>query len=68
MPTEIVFASGASVKVMADIDDVDASMGAGDTALDTLRFAGFRGEDVVAGERVVVVLGAIAYAVAIAMP
>lgn len=68
MPTEIVFASGASVKIMADIDDVDASMGAGDTALDTARFAGFRGEDAVAGERVVVVLGAIAYAIAIAGP
>ena len=68
MPAEIVFASGASVKVVADIEAVDAGLAAGDTALDTQRFAGFRGEEAVGGERVVVALGSVAYAIAIAGP
>ena len=62
MPAEIVFSNGASVKVMATVQEVCDAIAAGETVLDTTRFAGFRGEEAVAGERVLVTVGAIAYA------
>ncbi len=68
MPSEIVFATGASVKVIADVDEVGSMVSTGASVLDTQRFAGFRGDEAVGGERVVVALGAVAYAMAIAGP
>ena len=65
MPSEIVFAAGASVKVIADIDAVVEALDDDELFLDTHRFAGFRGEEAVAGERVVVQLDAVAYVQAI---
>ena len=68
MPTEIVFAAGATVKVMADSGDVAKALAADDTTLETNRFAGFRGDEAVGGEPVVVNVAAIAYAIAIKGP
>jgi hypothetical protein len=68
VPTEIVFATGASVKVLAGSDEVAAAIAAGDETLDTARFAGFRGDEAVGGERVIVKVPAIAYAIAISGP
>jgi hypothetical protein len=53
---------------MADSRDVAAALASGDTTLDTTRFAGFRGEDAVGGEPVVINVAAIAYAIAISGP
>jgi hypothetical protein len=62
VPAEIVFSSSASVKVIATVQEVRDAIAAGQTILDTTRFAGFRGEEAVGGERVLVTVGAIAYA------
>ena len=68
MPTELFFSNGATVKVVADLQDVADALESGRTLLDSNRFAGFRGEDAVAAERVVVNLAAISHAGAIAVP
>jgi hypothetical protein len=62
MPTEIAFSGGGSVKVMASVDEVAAALQDRGTVLDTSRFAGFRGEEAVGAERILVALGAVAYA------
>jgi hypothetical protein len=67
VPSEIFFSSGGSVKVTADLDDVRTAIGTA-PALETQRFAGFRGDEVVGGERTIVQVDAIAYAMAIAAP
>jgi hypothetical protein len=67
MAVEIVFATGASVKVIADLGEVRDAI-AGRTAIETNRFAGFRGDEAVGGERVVVSSPAIAYVMEIAGP
>ena len=63
MPTEIGLTGGGSVKVVAPLDDVVAAVQAGHGVVDTQRFAGFRGNEPVAGERVVVNVAAVAYAI-----
>ena len=68
MPTEIVFAGGASVKVTADTDEVAIALTTGEAKLSTQRFAGFRGVEEVGGEAVVVRVASIAYAIAISAP
>ncbi len=68
MPTEIVFSSGASVKVMATVQEVSDALRGDGEVLDTARFAGFRGDDAVGGERVLVSVGAVAYAKALTGP
>jgi len=67
MPTEIFFARGDSVKVTAELGEVVAAIQVGDV-LDTARFSGFRGEEIVGAERTIVHVGAIAYATAIPGP
>ena len=56
-----------SVKVMSAIQEIASALTGGGT-LETERFAGFRGDEAVAGERVVVNLGAVAYATEIREP
>jgi hypothetical protein len=68
MPTEIQFAGGGTVKVTAELSDVADALSGGAPILLTSRFAGFRGELAVAGESVVVRVGAIACALEIASP
>jgi hypothetical protein len=68
VPTEIVFTNGASVKVISGIQDVSDALSASSGTHDTARFAGFRGEEAVAGERVIVNVAAIAYAIDIPPP
>ena len=68
VPAEIFFAAGASVKVIADAAEVEAALSGGRKILDTKRFAGFRGDEAVGGERVVFNVAAAAYALAIAGP
>jgi hypothetical protein len=68
VPTDIAFSNGASVKVIAGIDDVAHALTDGSRTLDTARFAGFRGEESVPGERVLVNLVAVAYATEIRGP
>jgi hypothetical protein len=68
VPTEIVFATGAAVKVTASVQEVADAVQAEGSTLDTARFAGFRGDEVVGGERVLVVVAAIAYAQEIRQP
>jgi hypothetical protein len=68
VPTELVFASGATIKVVADLQAVADALESGRTLLDSNRFAGFRGDEVVAAERIVVNLVAIAHAGAISAP
>jgi len=68
MPTEVVFASGASVKIVADIQDVVDALEGGHALLESNRFAGFRGDEAAAAERVVVNVSAIAHALAISGP
>jgi hypothetical protein len=67
MAVEIVFATGASVKVIAGIDEVRDAM-AGRVSIETNRFAGFRGDEAVGAERVIVSGTAIAYVTEIAGP
>lgn len=62
MPTEVVFSNGASVTVIATVQEVSDALRDGGQVLDTARFAGFRGEEAVGGERVLVSVGAVAYA------
>lgn len=62
MPTEVVFSNGASVKVIAAMQEVVDALRAGAGTLDTARFAGFRGDEAVGGERVVVNVASVAYA------
>ncbi len=57
-----MYSSGASVKVTASIQDVADVLNAGGMSLDTTRFAGFRGDEAVGAERIVVRTGAIAHA------
>jgi hypothetical protein len=68
VPIELVFSNGATVKVIADLQDVADALESGRTLLDSRRFAGFRGDEVIAAERVVVNLAAIAHADAIVAP
>jgi hypothetical protein len=68
VPTDIAFSTGASLKVIAEIQDVADALAAGDAILETARFAGFRGEEAVAGERVLVNMASVAYATAISGP
>jgi hypothetical protein len=68
VPTEIVFSTGASVKVTAAIEHVAQAVAAGGGTLDTTRFAGFRGDEAVSAERVVVRVDAIAYASEVPAP
>ena len=65
MPSEIFFAGGVSVKVMADVDAVTAALNEGATLIATQRFAGFRGDEAVPGQQIVVSVPVIAYAAAI---
>jgi hypothetical protein len=67
MAVEIVFATGTSVKVIADISEVRDAI-AGRNLVDSNRFAGFRGEEAVGAERVVVNGPSIAYATEITGP
>ncbi len=67
MPSEIVFSSGGSVKVTAQLDEVHAAFGTS-AVLETQRFAGFRGDEAVGGERTVVQVDSIAYAMEITGP
>ena len=46
MPIELVFSNGATVKVIADLQDVADALESGRTLLDSKRFAGFRGDEV----------------------
>lgn len=68
MPTELVFSNGATVKVVAEMQDVVDALESGRTILDTSRFAGYRGDEAVAAERVVVNVSALAHANAISGP
>ena len=68
MPTEVAFSNGATVKVTAELQDVVDALEAGRTVLESNRFAGFRGDEAAAAERVVVSVPAIAYASAISGP
>jgi hypothetical protein len=68
VPAEIVFSNGASVKVTATVQEVADALAAGGATLDTARFAGFRGDEAVGAERVLVSIGAVAYAQEIAGP
>ena len=67
MPSEIVFSSGGSVKVTAELGEVRDAFGS-TAVLETQRFAGFRGDEAVGGEPTVVRIDAIAYAMEIAAP
>jgi len=64
MPTELILNGGEHLQVTASFQDVRDAIASG-RALDTQRFAGFRGEEVVAGEDVLVLTGALAAVVAI---
>jgi hypothetical protein len=68
MPTELVFSTGASVKVTAGIQELADALAQNRDTFETSRFAGFRGEDAVAGERVVVNVAAVSYAIEIPGP
>jgi hypothetical protein len=68
VPSELVFSNGASVKVIASVQEVADALAAGGTIFDTARFAGFRGDEAVEGERVLVSVSALAYAQEIAAP
>jgi hypothetical protein len=68
VPTEIVFSTGAAVKVTASVQEIADAIAAGGATLDTARFAGFRGDEAVGGERVLLVVTAIAYAQEINQP
>ena len=68
MPTELVFSTGASAKVTAGVQEIADALEGGAATLHTARFAGFRGDEAVGGEHVLVNLGAIAYATEIAAP
>src|SRR5437660_10856201 len=62
MAVEIMFATGTSVKVIAGIDEIRDAVAAR-VQIDTQRVAGFRGEEAVGAERVIVTGAAIAYAI-----
>jgi hypothetical protein len=68
VPTEIVFSTGASVKVTATVEHVAQAVAGDGGTLDTTRFAGFRGDEAVGAERVVISVSAIAYASEIPAP
>jgi hypothetical protein len=68
MPSEVVFAADASVKVIAGLDEIRQALSDGQTTVVTARFAGFRGDEPVAGEEVVVHVAAISYAQALGAP
>ena len=68
MTAEIVFSNGASVKVIATVQEVADALAAGGATLDTARFAGFRGDEAVGAERVLVSIRTVAYAQEIAGP
>jgi hypothetical protein len=68
VPAEIVFSAGASVKVVASVQEVADALAAEEVTLDTARFAGFRGGEAVGGERVLVSVAAVAYAQEISGP
>jgi hypothetical protein len=68
VPTELFFAGGASVKVIADVQTIYDALEEGLDVLDTKRFAGFRGDEAVGGERVVVNVATLAAGQAIAAP
>ncbi len=67
--TEVdLLGGGGSVKVTAELQQISDAISAGQQAVDTTRFAGFRGDEAVSAERVVLSVDAIAYASAIAAP
>ena len=68
MPAEIVFAAGASVKVISGIQDIGDALAGKRGTFETSRFAGFRGDEAVAGERVILNLEAVAYAIELPAP
>ncbi len=53
---------------MASVQEVSDALRDGGQVLDTTRFAGFRGEEAVGGERVLVSVAAVAYAKELAGP
>jgi hypothetical protein len=68
VPTDIVFATGASVKVISGIEDISDALSGKRGTFETSRFAGFRGDEAVAGERVILNLETIAYAIEVPGP
>ncbi|MGO9961791.1 MAG: hypothetical protein ACLP50_38425 [Solirubrobacteraceae bacterium] len=68
MATDIVFLGGDSVKVSADLEVVAQALENGGSTVKTNRFAGFRGDEEVAGEPLIVNVAAIAYAHAVTAP
>ena len=67
MPTELILIGGEHLQVTASFQEVRDSIASG-RAIDTKRFAGFRGEEVVAGEDVLVLTSALAAIVTITAP
>jgi hypothetical protein len=68
VPTDIVFATGASVKVTSGIQDIGDALTGRRGTFETSRFAGYRGDETVAGERMILNLEAIAYAIEVPGP
>jgi len=54
--------------VIAGVDEIRQALSDGSPTLDTARFAGFRGDEAVAGEEIVVHVAAISYVQALAAP
>ena len=67
MPSTLHFAAGAELKVTAELDELEGLLREGQPA-SLRRFAGFRGDEVVAAETVLVNMAQVAYAMAIANP
>jgi len=65
VPTDIVFSTGAAVKVISGVQDIGDTMAGRRGTLETPRFARFRGDETVAVERVILNLDTIAYAIEI---
>ncbi len=68
MPVEIVLSGGGSVKVIASLDQVTKVIRDRASSLETARFAGFRGDEAVSGEPIVISVAAIGYAQQISTP
>ena len=66
--TDIVFLGGDSVKVSAGLEVVAEALENGGSTVKTYRFAGFRGDEEVVGEPLIVNVAAIAYAHAVTSP
>lgn len=67
MPTELILNGGERLQVTASFQEVRDAIASG-RAIDTSRFAGFRGGEASSGEAVLVLTGAIAAVVDIATP